>query len=277
MTVIDAHHHLWDPQLREYGWMAPFPALDRPLVEADLREAVAGTPVTGTIVVTAEASDEETDWLLEIAESSELILGVVGWADLTDERVGDRLARLSERGGMLRGIRHPVHDEADQDWLRRPDVRRGLAAVQDAGLAYDLLIRRAESAAALDTVCALPELRFVVDHVAKPGIAEGEWNVWHSDLAALAAQENVYCKISGLVTEASWTDWREQGIERYVEETLELFGAERCMFGSDWPVCLLAASYAEVVELAQEATNALSAAERDAVFRGTAATVYGLG
>lgn len=276
MNSIDSHHHLWDPRLRHYPWMAGLEALDRPFVDDDLRTAVAGTPVTGTIVVQADSSDEETDWLVGQAESSELIVGVVGWADLTSATVGDRLGELGERSRLVRGIRHQVHDETDPDWLLRTDVRAGLEAVRDAGFAFDLLIRRPESAAAATIAGAIPGLTFVVDHAAKPGIADGEWDAWHADLAALAVHGNVYCKLSGLVTEASWTGWREQHIERYVAAAIELFGPARCMFGSDWPVSLLAASYGDVFELAQRSTGGLSAAEQDSIFRGAATAAYRL-
>ena len=276
MTVIDAHHHLWDPELRDYPWMKGLDALERPFGPAELRDAIRGTPVTQTIVVQADTSDEETDWLIELAVSTPEIVGVVGWADLTDRGVGDRLAELVDRSRLVRGIRHLVQDEADPRWLARPDVIAGLGAVRDAGLAYDLLIRRAESPAAVEAVRAVPDLTFIVDHAAKPGIAAGEWEVWHADLAALAAHENVYCKISGLVTEASHTAWRDDDIVRYIHAVLELFGPERCMFGSDWPVCLLAAPYTDVLGIAGKATAAVSPHERDAIYGGTARAAYGL-
>lgn len=276
MGFIDSHHHLWDPRLREYPWMASLDALDRPLVVDDLRHAIAGTGVTSTVVVQAASTDEETDWLVALAESAPEIVGVVGWAALEAGGVGDRLAQLVDRGRWVRGIRHPAQDEADPGWLARPAVIEGVRAVGDAGLVYDLLIKRSESAAAEKLVEALPDVQFVVDHAAKPGIAEGEWERWHADLSALAAHGNVACKVSGLVTEASHDEWREQGIPRYIDAVLELFGADRCMFGSDWPVSLLAATYGEVVDLARAATASLSESERDALFSGTAARVYGL-
>lgn len=251
--------------------------LHRPRVVDDLREAIAGTGVVATVVVQAASTDEETDWLVALAESAPEIVGVVGWLALEDGGAGDRLAQLADRGGLVRGIRHSAQEEADPGWLARSAVIEGVRAVGDAGLAYDLLIKRPESAAAETLVRALPDVQFVVDHAAKPDIAEGEWHKWHADLAALAAHENVTCKVSGLVTEASHGQWREQGIPRYIDAVLELFGADRCMFGSDWPVSLLAATYAEVVDLASTATASLSEGERDAVFSGTAARVYGLG
>lgn len=274
---VDAHHHLWDPRLRPYPWMAGDQTLDRPLVVDDLRKAIAGTGVTGTVVVQADTTDEETDWLVEIAESAPEIVGVVGWAALDGAGLADRLAQLVDRSALVRGIRHPAQSEDDPRWLARPEVIEGVRAVGGAGLVYDLLVVPSQLPAAADLVRALPDVQFVVDHAAKPGIAAGEWEPWHSGLAALAAYENVTCKVSGLVTEASHDDWREQDVPRYITAVLDLFGADRCMFGSDWPVSLLAATYGEVLALAQSATAALSQGERDALFGGTAARVYGLG
>jgi len=170
-----------------------------------------------------------------------------------------------------------VHDEPDPTWLDRADVRRGLRAVADAGLAYDLLLRPVHLPAACRLAAALPALALVLDHGAKPPIAAGGWEPWSSDLARLAAFEHVHCKLSGLVTEAPWDRWREAGVERYAQRLLEAFGPDRLMFGSDWPVCTLAASYAEVLEVARAALGSVSGAERDAVLAGTARRFYGLG
>lgn len=257
--------------------MAGLTALDRPLLVDDLRQAIAGTGVTGTVVVQASNTDEETDWLVEIAESAPEIVGVVGWAALDSGGLRDRLAQLVDRSPLVRGIRHPAQEEDDPRWLARREVIEGVRAVGDAGLVYDLLIKRPQSEAAEELARALPGVQFVVDHAAKPGIAEEEWDSWFADLSALAECENVTCKVSGLVTEASHANWRGQDVPRYIDAVLELFGPERCMFGSDWPVSLLAATYREVLELALVSTAGLSPAEHDAVFGGTAARVYGLG
>jgi L-fuconolactonase len=272
--VIDAHHHLWDPRLRNYPWMDGLPQLDRVFESSDLFAASDGLGVDGTIVVQASPTTEETEWLLGLAEASELILGVVGWVDLCDPAVGDRLAECA--GRPLVGIRHQAQDETDPRWLTRPDVARGLQAVHDAGMPFDLLVREPQRSAALTAVQSLPELTFVVDHLGKPDIAAGEWDSWHAWMSRMASQDNVVCKISGLVTEASWPTWREEHIENYIAAALDLFGPERCMFGSDWPVSLLAASYAAVLDLANAATAGLSLDQKHSVFAGTAASVYSL-
>ena len=222
-------------------------------------------------MVQADSSDDETDWLMELAASTDHIAGVVGWVDLTSPSVGDRLAELRDRSGGIRGIRHQVFEEPNKRWLSRADVSAGLGAVSAAGLAYDLLVRRPESAAAIAAVEEHPELVFVVDHAAVPGPAD-EWDDWLADLTALAAHENVYCKISGL--ESAGTTGRSP--EAYVAAVIDVFGTERCMFGSDWPMSLLGSSYENVLHWAQQATGHLTASERDRVFHGTATAVYQL-
>jgi L-fuconolactonase len=277
-VILDAHHHLWDPRLHDYPWMTGEAArLREPRGLDDLRAVTGPAGVSATIAVQAATSEAETAWLLALAaESDGLVAGVVGWVDLEAPDVADRLARLrSAPGGeRLVGIRHPAHDEPDAGWLDRDTVGRGLRAVAAAGLTYDLLLFPEHLAPARRVAEALPELALVVDHGAKPRIADGGWEPWNSDLAALAAHERVHCKLSGLVTEARWDAWREDGVERYAARLLELFGPQRLMFGSDWPVCTLAASYAEVVELAGSALAGCSAEERDAVLAGTARRFY---
>ena len=221
---------------------------------------------------------EETPDLLALAAEHELIAGVVGWVDLTADDVAGALGALRELpgGDRLVGIRHQVQGEPDPEWLCRADVRRGLRAVADAGLAYDLLTIPVQLPAAVATVRALPDLRFVVDHLSKPPIASGELEPWATQMRALAEHDNVACKLSGMVTEADWAAWDVADLRPYAETVLGAFGAERVMFGSDWPVCLVAASYDAVAGAAAALTASLSGAERAAVFDGTARRVYGL-
>ncbi len=275
--IVDAHHHLWDPERRDYPWMTGDAAvLRRPIGLGDLRATVEPCGVGATVAVQAASTEEETLELLALAaESDGLVTGVVGWIDLTAPDAGERLAALGAGPGgeRLVGVRHAVHDEPDPDWLARDDVRRGLRAVAQAGLPYDLLLFPEHLPLATEIAAAIPDLPLVVDHGAKPHIAAGEREPWSSDLAALAEHEHVHCKLSGLVTEA---DGREQDIVSYAARLLELFGPERLMFGSDWPVCTLAASYAEVLDLARAAIAELSADEQGAVLAGTARRFYGL-
>jgi len=279
--IVDAHQHLWDPAQRAYGWMTgALGPLRRPYGVEDLRAAAAPHGVTATVAVQAATTEEETAELLALADGSDgLIAAVVGWVDLTAPDVADRLAALRAGAGgrRLAGIRHPVQDEPDPDWLLRADVRASLRAVARAGLAYDLLVLPHQLPAACRVAAELPELPLVLDHGAKPRIADGRWQPWSTQLGALAAFEHVHCKLSGLVTEAPWDGWREAGVERYAGRMLDAFGPGRLMFGSDWPVCTVAASYADVLELARAVLAPLAATERDEVLAGTARRFYGLG
>lgn len=273
--MIDAHHHLWDPSRRDYPWMAG-EALDpirRPYTVDDLHAVTKAAGVHATVLVQTVSSVEETEEFLATASAEPIIAGVVGWVDLTAPDVADRLAALR---GPLVGIRHQVENEPDDDWLLRPAVVAGLRAVADAGLAYDLLVRPAQLPAAASLAERLPELRLVLDHAAKPPIAAGEWEPWASGVAALGERENVVCKLSGLVTEAHWTGWEVGHLRRYVDHVLDVFGPARLLFGSDWPVCELAASYELVLDAAIALTGGLSDAERLGVFEHNARRVYGL-
>ncbi|MFC6085909.1 amidohydrolase family protein [Sphaerisporangium aureirubrum] len=281
MTRIDAHHHMWDLSRRSQSWlespaMAP---IHRDFTLSDHAAEAAKAEIGGSVLVQVLADAEETREFLALAARSETVAAVVGWADLTRPGLGDELAALagSPGGDLLRGIRHLVQGEADPRWLARDDVRGGLRRVAAAGLAYDLLVLPHQLPAAIETVRALPELSFVLDHLAKPPIASGDLEPWAGLIRELAAEPNVTAKLSGLITEAA-SDWDADALWPYVDVALDAFGPGRLMFGSDWPVCLLAGSlplWAETVtELLTRA--GLPAAEREAVFRGTAARVYRL-
>jgi L-fuconolactonase len=277
---IDAHHHFWDPTRATYPWMVA-EALDpvrRPFTPHDLAPELAAQGISGTVLVQTISSEDETRDFLELASHTEFIWGVVGWVDLTSAHVGDRLDVLigGAGGDRLVGIRHQVHDEADPEWLCRADVRRGLAAVQDRGLAYDLLVRARELPAAVDTVAALPGLQFVLDHIAKPRIADGKDPEWQERMPALAALPNVAAKLSGMVTEANWASWTPADLRPFVASVVDWFGAGRLMFGSDWPVCLLATSYAGVVKGLEEALGPTSPGDLERIFALNAVRAYRL-
>ena len=245
--VVDSHHHFWDPTKRNYYWMGgdELTSIRKPFGPADMRSLLAQNEVDYTVVVQTVPAVEETKELLSIAENADFVTGVVGWVDLTDPGVGDALSELQDEdnGKWLVGIRHQLHDEEDPDWVIREDVIRGINAVGKAGLAFDLLPKQRELPACLPAVDANPDMRFVVNHIAKPLIAAGKMEPWASRLKALAKRPNVYCKLSGMVTEADWNDWKPEHLKPYVDCVLEWFGEDRVMFGSDWPVCLLAADY----------------------------------
>jgi L-fuconolactonase len=243
--MIDAHVHFWDGPLE---WMTDDMALlRRPFGPDDLRPSLAEHGVDAVVVVQASPSLEETRNLLALANALDMIAGVVGWVDLTAPDVGDVLGELRAEGPLV-GVRHQVHDEPDPEWLLRDDVRRGLRAVERADLAYDVLVRPRELPAALEVARAAPGFRLVIDHLAKPPVASGELEPWAARLAPFAELAHVSCKVSGLVTEADWQRWRPADLMPYIERVADWFGDERLLFGSDWPVCLLAASYGDVVD-----------------------------
>lgn len=279
-TVVDAHHHLWDPARRDYPWMTgPAARLRRPFGLTELRAVTSANRVDRTVVVQAVAELGETADLLAAAVASEGLIGaVVGWVDLTAPDLAEQLARLraGPGGDRLTGFRHQVHDEADPDWLARSDVLRGLAILAEQRLTYDLLVRARELPAAVRAAREVDELSVVLDHGAKPPIASGGTEPWATRLTELAALPNVTCKVSGLVTEASWEHWTVDDLRAYTDRLLELFTPARLMFGSDWPVCTLAATYAEVLAAARECLAGLSDSESAAVFAGNAAAIYRL-
>jgi L-fuconolactonase len=244
----------------------------------DLRRELATAPIEVTVVVQTVSDLAETEeFIATAAGSSGTIAGVVGWVDLTAPDVSDTLARLmrGSAGSLLVGIRHQLQDEDDAQWLLRDDVQRGLRAVDDAGLVFDLLVRARELPAAIEAASRLPHLRFVLDHAGKPSIADRAFEPWATLVTSLAGNDNVSCKLSGLVTEAA-PEWAVADLAPYAQHVLAVFGWRRLMFGSDWPVCTLRTSYRGAYDVATELIADLSPGERDAVLGDNAVTTYGL-
>jgi L-fuconolactonase len=279
--TVDAHHHFWDTTSGrlDYYWMSDeFEAIKGVRGPEQLRPLIQAAGIERTVVVQAIPSPEETVALLEAAAATDFVAGVVGWVDLTDPAVADAIASLQDRpdGRWLKSIRHQVHDEDDAEWLLRPDVRNGLRAVEKAGLAYDILVRSRELPAALQTVQAFPDSRFVVDHIAKPNIKAGEVEPWTSRMKPLADYPNVSVKVSGMITEADWDAWTADDLRPYVQRLLEWFGPRRLMYGSDWPVCTVAGTYGQVHEAALSVLGDLTDEERGWVMGRSATLAYQL-
>jgi len=273
---IDAHHHLWRYQEKEHPWIRDeMRVLARDFLMADLERATNACGIDGTVAVQARQSLEETRWLLQLAKDSRVIRGVIGWAPIADVEFSEILDGL--RGeSKLKGLRHIIQDEADDEFILRQDFNRGIAELQGSGFVYDILIYERHLRATTAFVDRHPKQVFVLDHVGKPRIARHQLEPWRSNIRELARRQNVYCKLSGMVTEADWTNWKPADLRPYVEVGLEAFGPGRIMVGSDWPVCLLAASYERWFFTLGEFLSSLSANERELVYGQVAESVYRL-
>ncbi|HZQ92439.1 MAG TPA: amidohydrolase family protein [Terriglobales bacterium] len=279
--TIDSHQHFWrfDP-VRDSWITEDMQVLRRDFLPAELTREMASGGVDACIAVQADQSEAETDFLLDLAAKNVAITGVVGWTDLRSPRLAERLEHYA-RKPKLRGFRHIVQAEPDRRFLLRPDFLAGVRTLRQHNFTYDILIYANQLPAAIDFVAACPGQRFVLDHIAKPAIAKwqrgpGEFADWQSGIQRLASSPEVFCKLSGLVTEASWKTWRPGDFTPYLDVVFDAFGAGRLMFGSDWPVCLLAASYSQVKKLIADYVAPLPLAQREGIFGGNAVRFYGL-
>ncbi|MET7456001.1 amidohydrolase family protein [Streptomyces sp. NPDC005574] len=282
--LVDAHHHVWNLDRRPQSWLAEagHEPIRRTFGLDDLRATatrpIAGRRLTATVVVQCVTSLPETRELLALADADPLVGAVIGWADLTSPAIGDVLDELQSGpgGGHLRALRHLVQDESDPGWLQRPAVERGLRSVGERGLVYDVLIRSHQFPQAVRLAERLPQLSLVLDHAGKPPLAGRALEGWERDLRRLAAHPQVRCKVSGLVTEADHEKWTVDDIRPAWEVLLTAFGPDRLMFGSDWPVCVLAGGWNRWAAGAEELLDGCSAGERAAVLADTATATYRL-
>lgn len=270
---LDAHQHFWQYDAVEYPWMQPEWPIRRDFLPRDLAPLLQTASLDGCIVVQARQSVEESRWLLQLADESPIVKGVVGWVDLQSPEVTEQLAKFAAHQKFV-GVRHVAQDEPDDRFLARPAVVYGIRQLRQFDLAYDLLVFPKQLPAAIELVATLPEQRFVLDHIAKPHIKEGTISPWREQIRELAKAPNVLCKVSGMVTEADWQKWQRADFRPYLDVVFEAFGADRLMYGSDWPVCLLAGEYAKVFSLADEYFTQLTATDQAKVFGGNAARFY---
>ena len=272
--IVDSHQHFWQVGRFDYPWMTPqVDALCHDYLPATLEPVLARHGVDQTILVQASNSAPETQWLLDLSENNPFVAGVVGWVDLQSSDVGRQLDQFISRA-KFKGVRHLLESEPADDWLTQDAVVRGLNELAQRDLSYDLLVHTRHLRYVRQVVEKNPRLRFVIDHVAKPPIKSGQIDQWAAGLKDVAAAGNVWCKLSGLVTEADWANWRVEDLIPYVDKALECFGPERMMFGSDWPVCLLAASYDQVLEAFHTLLADLSEQDRELIFSKNAAAFY---
>jgi len=276
MPVIDAHHHLWNYDTEDYAWIGPeMNVLRRDFMPADLHIEMQQAGVDGAIAVQARQTLQETEWLLSLAAQNEFMRGVVGWAPLIDAAVSDDLERLAAQP-KLKGIRHVLQDEPDDFYMLRNDFNAGITQLRRFDLVYDVLIFERHLPQTIQFLDRHPDQVFVIDHIAKPRIREGLLSPWRENLKELARRSHCFCKLSGVLTEADWQNWRPEGIHPYLDAALDAFGPNRCLFGTDWPVLLLADSYAGWVATVKNFVSRLSSTEQARVLGGTAAEVYRL-
>lgn len=276
MMRIDAHQHFWHYDPVEYDWIdEPMTALRRDFLPADLKPLLDEWGFDGCVAVQARQTLEETRWLLELAAQNDFIRGVVGWVDLRSLQLNDQLQELT-RSPKLVGVRHVVQAEPDDNFMQRAEFRRGIAQLAGFGLAYDVLVYPRQLPAATKLVAEFPQQRFVLDHIAKPLIAQGTLDPWQTDIRALAQFPNVWCKLSGMVTEARWKEWHPADFKPYLDVVFDAFTPERLMIGSDWPVCTVSSDYGKTMRLVGEYAAQLTQVQQGAILGGNCAEFYRL-
>ena len=271
---VDSHQHFWEYDEQQYSWIQPDWPIRKSYLPADLKPLLRDTGFDGCVAVQARQSIEETRWLLGLAEQNRFVAGVVGWVDLRSPDVGEQLLDISHP--KLVGVRHVAQDEPDDRFLVGKEFVRGIGRLKDFDLAYDLLVYPRQLSAATELVQMFPQQRFVLDHIGKPNIREQEIEPWRTPIRDLAREPNVYCKLSGMVTEARWNDWQASDFRPYLDVVWEAFGEDRLMIGSDWPVCLLSSKYEVVIGLIEEYLSEFSSNAREKVYGENATRFYKL-
>jgi L-fuconolactonase len=275
--MIDAHQHFWQIGRFAYPWMQgeALEPLKRDFLPEMLGPLLDKMGIQRSIFVQTISDMKENRWVLGLAARHRFLAGVVGWVDLASPTLEDDLAEFRANPRFV-GARHQTHDESDDDWIVREDVLRGLAVLEKHDVPFELLFYPKHLRHVPRLAARLPNLKMVIDHIAKPAIRNGQWTGWIEDFTRAASFENVYCKLSGMITEANWQHWSAANLRPYVQAALEAFGPSRLMFGSDWPVCTLAGSYEQVIGVLKAALGPISEHEQDDLFGRTAQRFYGL-
>jgi L-fuconolactonase len=273
---IDSHHHLWKYSSTDYPWISEgMETIRQDFLVPELARATQAANIDGVVTVQARQSLSETDWLLDLAARHDFMRGIVGWVPLADPDVSSHLQKY-RHCPKLKAVRHVLQDEPDDFYMLREDFNRGVSQLEDVGLGYDILIFERHLPQTIELVDRHPRQIFILDHMAKPKIKSQVLSPWREHMRELARRENVYCKLSGMVTEADWNTWTENDLRPFIDTVLECFGPKRLMFGSDWPVSLLACSYQKWIEVVERSAASLSVSERDRLFGGTAKEAYRL-
>ena len=273
---IDAHQHFWKFNLVRDSWITDDMAIiRRDFLPVDLKPVLDQNGFDGCVAVQASQSEEETDFLIGLAKQNNFIKGIVGWVDLQADNIAERLERY-KNDAIVKGFRHVLQGEAQRDLMLQPNFQRGIAALEQYNFTYDLLIFPDQVNFSKELVAAFPNQKFVIDHIAKPYIKRKEIEQWKNDMEAIAVYPNVFCKISGMVTEADWKQWKKEDFRPYVDVVINAFGSDRIMFGSDWPVCLVAASYGKMLGIVEDYFSAFSEEEQANFFGANAIRFYNL-
>ena len=276
MARIDSHQHFWNYDPQAHGWMnEDMAVLKKDYGTTDLSPLLQACNLDGCIAVQASQTEEENTFLLSLSSQSSIIKGIVGWVDLQADNLEGRLTYYKQHPA-IKGFRHVIHDEPEDDFMLRPAFINGVRLLKQFGYTYDLLIFPKHLSNTQRFLTELPGQKFVMDHIAKPQIRNGEYGDWRKGLDAIAAFSNVHCKISGMVTEATWKEWKKDDFKKYIDAVINAFGVDRIMYGSDWPVCTLSASYEEQYAIVADYFSSFSQAEQDAFFGGNAIRFYGL-
>ncbi len=274
--IIDSHQHFWQYNAQTHDWINDeMSVIQRDFLPSDLEPILKRNNIDGCIAVQADQSEAETDFLLDLAEKNSFIKGVVGWVDLLADDVYESLERYAEFE-KVKGFRHVVQGESDSDFMLRPKFKNGITELGAYDFTYDILIYHFQLEQAINLVKLFPEQKFVVDHIAKPDIKSGEYAEWQINIKKLALHQNVYCKVSGMVTECEWQGWKTSDFKIYLDTVVKAFGTDRLMYGSDWPVCLVAGNYEEQLNIVQEYFSSFSTLEKKKIMGGNAIKFYGL-
>ncbi len=274
--VIDSHQHFWKYELVKHEWIDhAMSVIRKDFMPSDLQKVYTENGIDGCVAVQADQTLEETDFLLDLASKNDFIKGIVGWVDLRAENIEEVLEKYSKCLKM-KGFRHVVQGEVDHNFLLRPNFLKGISALEKYNFTYDILVFPHQLGAALEFVKRFPNQKFVIDHIAKPCIKDGFFDGWAILMKEIAKQENVFCKVSGMITEADYNSWTEKQLKRYLELVFNAFGTNRIMFGSDWPVCLVAGNYQQVKEIVTNFISKFSKADQKAIMGENAIKFYNL-
>jgi L-fuconolactonase len=275
MPVVDSHQHFWTYDPIDHNWINDeMLVIRKDFLPGDLLPILQQNNIDGCVAVQADQSEKETDFLIGLANKNSFIKGVVGWIDLRAENIKNRLAHYQEYS-VVKGFRHILQGE-DPAFMLQPDFVRGIAALKEFGFTYDILVYPQHLSSVVALVKQFPEQPFVIDHIAKPFIKDGLVDAWKTGMQTIARFPNVYCKVSGMVTEADWKNWKQEDFTPYLDTAVNSFGINRLMYGSDWPVCLVAASYEKMMEVVKKYFSSFSEAEKEMIMGGTASRFYGL-